>query len=146
MTLTSMYSAQRGQLQRDAILSATPVQLLTMLYDRLLLDLGRAEAAQLAGNWTVASENLLHAQAIISELTGSLKTDLWGGADNLLGIYNYVSSALVTANVHRDVELTREGIRLLEPLRQSWHEAAAMLPATHHASTARAAGGNLGIA
>lgn len=146
MTLTSIYSQQRGQLQRDAILSATPVQLLTMLYDRLLLDLGRAESAQLAGNWIVASENLLHAQAIVAELTGSLKTDLWGGADNLLGIYNYVSSALVTANVHRDVGLTREGIRLLEPLRQSWHEAAALLPATQQASTARTAGGNLGFA
>lgn len=145
MTLTSTYSQQRGQLQRDAILSATPVQLLTMLYDRLLLDLGRAEAAQLAGNWTVASENLLHAQAILTELTGSLKTDTWGGADNLLGIYNYVSSALVTANVHRDVELTREGLRLLEPLRQSWHEAAALLPAMQPATTARSHGGNLGI-
>jgi flagellar protein FliS len=146
MTLTSIYSQQRGQLQRDAILSATPVQLLTMLYDRLMLDLGRAEAAQLAGNWTVASENLIHAQAILSELTASLKTEAWGGADNLLGIYNYVSSALVTANVQRDVELTREGIRLLEPLRQSWHEAAALLPATQQPSRARSTGGNLGIA
>jgi flagellar protein FliS len=129
MTMTSIYSRQREQLQREAILSATPARLLTMLYDRLLLDLSRAEAAQLAQNWAVASENLLHAQAIITELSGSLRTDVWDGAENLLGIYSYVSTALVTANVQRDIERTRESIRLLEPLRQSWHEAASQLPA-----------------
>ena len=144
MTVTSLYSQQRGQLQREMILSATPVQLLTMLYDRLLLDLGRAEAAQMAENWMVASENLLHAQAIVAELSSSLKTELWDGAENLLGIYNYVSAALISANLHRDVERTRESVRLLEPLRQSWREAAGQLPA--QVSPAARPGMSLGIA
>ena len=46
-------AAQRNQYLEDSVLSAPPARLLTMLYDRLLLDLGRAEtaqqAAQLAG-------------------------------------------------------------------------------------------------
>ena len=100
-----------------------------MLYDRLLLDLGRAETAQQAANWPVASENLLHAQAIIAELISSLKTDAWDGADGLLGLYNYAFTALVNANIQRDPALTREAIELLEPLRQAWHEAAAAVPA-----------------
>ena len=100
-----------------------------MLYDRLLLDLGRAETAQQAANWPVASENLLHAQAIIAELVSSLKTDAWDGADGLLGLYNYAFTALVNANIQRDPALTREAIELLEPLRQAWHEAAAAVPA-----------------
>ena len=118
-------ASQRNQYLADSVLSAPPARLLTMLYDRLLLDLGRAEAALETANWSVASENLIHAQAIITELSSSLKTDAWEGADGLLGLYNYASTALVNANIQRDAALTREAIALLEPLRQAWHEAAA---------------------
>ncbi|KRE76335.1 flagellar export chaperone FliS [Arthrobacter sp. Soil763] len=121
-------AAQRNQYLADSVLSAPPARLLTMLYDRLLLDLGRAETAQQTGNWPVASENLLHGQAIIAELISSLKTDAWDGADGLLGLYNYAFTALVNANIQRDAALTREAIELLEPLRQAWHEAAASIP------------------
>jgi flagellar protein FliS len=120
-------AALRNQYLADSVLSASPARLLTMLYDRLLLDLGRAEAAQLGTNWSVASENLVHAQAIIAELSSSLKVDAWNGADGLLGVYNYCSTALINANIQRDARLTREAINLLEPLRQTWHEAAAMV-------------------
>ncbi|ALE04199.1 flagellar protein FliS (plasmid) [Arthrobacter sp. ERGS1:01] len=112
--------------QREAILSASPARLLTMLYDRLLLDLGRAEAAQLAEEWPTAHENLLHAQDILAELSASLQPELWTGADQLLGIYNYAGAALMNANIHRNVELTRECVALLEPLRATWHEAAGL--------------------
>ena len=131
-------TSQRNQYLADSVLSAPPARLLTMLYDRLLLDLGRAEAAQQAANWPVASENLLHGQAIIAELISSLKTDSWDGADGLLGLYNYAFTALVNANIQRDPALTREAIELLEPLRQAWHEAAAAIPAAQPAQTAPA--------
>ncbi|MFF2246510.1 flagellar export chaperone FliS [Arthrobacter sp. NPDC058130] len=132
-------AARRNQYLEDSVLSAPPARLLTMLYDRLLLDLGRAETAQQAANWPVASENLLHAQAIIAELTSSLKTDAWDGADGLLGLYNYAFTALVNANIQRDPALTREAIELLEPLRQTWHEAAAVSsPAATGSRTAAA--------
>lgn len=111
--------------QREAILSASPARLLTMLYDRLLLDLARAEAAQYAKDWETASENLIHAQDIVAELSGSLDLTVWDGAESQLGIYNYVASALITANIHRNREMTNECIAILEPLRLSWHEAAA---------------------
>ncbi len=71
---------KRAQLNREAILSASPARLLTMLYDRLLLDLNRAEAAQQSGDWAVASENLVHAQDIIAELVSSLNMEIWDGA------------------------------------------------------------------
>ena len=132
-------AAQRNQYLEDSVLSAPPARLLTMLYDRLLLDLGRAETAQQGANWPVASENLLHAQAIIAELVSSLKTDSWDGADGLIGLYNYAFTALVNANIQRDPALTREAIELLEPLRQAWHEAAAAVPAPAAASHGTAA-------
>lgn len=128
----------RNQYLADSVLSAPPARLLTMLYDRLLLDLGRAETAQQTANWPVASENLIHAQAIITELSSSLNTDAWEGADGLLGIYNYAATALINANIQRDAALTREAIELLEPLRQAWHEAAAAIPAARPAGLSAA--------
>ncbi|WP_432396829.1 flagellar export chaperone FliS [Pseudarthrobacter sp. L19] len=129
-------SSQRNQYLADSVLSAPPARLLTMLYDRLLLDLGRAETAQQTANWPVASENLVHAQAIITELSSSLNTEAWDGADGLLGIYNYATTALINANIQRNPILTREAIDLLEPLRQAWHEAAAAIPAAQPTAAA----------
>ena len=110
--------------QRTAIMSATPAQLLGMLYDRLLLDLHRAETAQLGGDWAAATAQLVHAQDIVVELQRSLDLDAWDGARRLMAIYDYVFESLVSANIGRDVELTRECAGRLEPLRQAWHEAA----------------------
>lgn len=121
--MTSAASA-RQQYARDAILSASPARLLTMLYDRLLLDLRRAEAAQESADWQAASHQLLHAQDIVLELTTSLRPELWEGADRLRAIYEYVRMALVNANIHRDVARTREAIMLLVPLQEAWHAAA----------------------
>lgn len=142
---TAGYAANRAaQLNRDAVLSATPVRLLTMLYDRLLLDLARAESAQISENWSAANEQLQHAQAILSELSGSLKMDAWDGAAGLLALYTYVTNALVVANVHRDTERIREAITLLEPLRSTWHDAAALVPAQADSSASHV--GGFGIA
>ncbi|MDQ0094649.1 flagellar export chaperone FliS [Paeniglutamicibacter psychrophenolicus] len=116
---------KRAQLNREAILSASPARLLTMLYDRLLVDLNRAETAQLAGDWSVASENLVHAQSIISELISSLNSDVWSGATGLHSLYAFATQLLIDANIKRDPALTRQAIDLMEPLRQTWHTAAA---------------------
>jgi flagellar protein FliS len=145
MTGTMGLEALRNQYNRDAILSATPARLLTMLYDRLLLDLGRAERALASETWTVASENLLHAQAIVAELSSSLKLDAWDGAKGLFELYTFVSSTLVEANIRRDPERVRTCVALLEPLREAWHDAAGqVVSAAPVAKTP--AGGFLGVA
>lgn len=130
MTMANPYAAQQAQLRRDAILSATPEQLLVMMYDRLLLDLRRAEAAQLAEKWTEAGNQLTHAQAIVAELNSSLKDGIWDGSDGLRGLYGYVNTAMVEANIQRDVRLTQQCIELLDPLREAWHQAAETAPTT----------------
>lgn len=119
---------RRAQYSRDVILTATPTHLLTMLYDRLLLDLHRAEAAQEIEDWQTGSENLLHAQEIVAELSTSLDLDAWDGAEALLSVYNFVARALIHANTHRDIASTMLCTTLVEPLRQSWHEAAQSIP------------------
>ena len=117
-------AAARSLYNRDSVLNASPARLLVMLYDRMLLDLQRAETAQVTEDWSTASAQLMHAQEIVGELMSSLRPDTWDGGPGLLAIYTYVYQAMVRANTGRDVAKTRECIHLLEPLRLAWHEAA----------------------
>lgn len=116
--------------QRNAVLSATPSRLLTMLYDRLMLDLDTAHDAMAAGDEPGATGRIGHAVEIVAALAGSLKRDVWDGADGLFQLYMYVSSALIRVNIYRDQNLLHECIGLLEPLRQAWHDAADQLAGT----------------
>ncbi len=59
------YAAVRARYLDDAVATASPAKLLTMLYDRLVLDLERAETAQRAGDRAGAGPHLLHAQDIV---------------------------------------------------------------------------------
>lgn len=122
---------------RESVLSASPAQLVTMLYDRLLLDLARAEDAQQSRAWGAANQHLQHAQDVVAELSASLDPAEWSGGADLLSIYAYVGRRLVEANVQRDVRATRECAALLGPLRWAWHVAAgAAAPAEAAVATA----------
>ncbi|WEK13057.1 MAG: flagellar export chaperone FliS [Candidatus Microbacterium phytovorans] len=109
--------------REEAILSASPQRLLTMLYDRLVLDVERGEAAQLRGDWDTANTELQHAQQIVVELAGSLSDD-WAGSADLRAVYGYLTRTLIGANIGRDAVRTRECLELLLPLRDAWHAAA----------------------
>lgn len=115
--------AAQARYQAEAVMSAPPERLLTMLFDRLVLDLERGEAAQRAGDWEDANAQLQHAQAIVAELNASL-TDAWDGSADLRALYTFVTTTLVRANVGRDPERTRACRDLVSPLRDAWHEAA----------------------
>ncbi|WP_025157976.1 flagellar export chaperone FliS [Leifsonia aquatica] len=142
MTVLNSAAAKLSAYNRDSVLSASPARLLTMLYDRLVLDLTRAETALTVDNWPIAWENLRHADQIVAELASSLRVDLWNGADGLLQLYTYLAELIVDVTVERDATKVREAIELVEPLRQAWHEAAAAIPATGAGAT----GSDLGVA
>lgn len=120
---TALERAKQEYLEQQ-VNSATPERLVTLLYDRLLVDVERAGVAQTAGDWASASTYLTHAQAIIAELNGSLD-DGWDGSDGLRGLYTYLTGRLIVANVARDTAATRECLELIAPLRDAWHTAAA---------------------
>ena len=121
------YAAVRSRYLDDAVATASPAKLLTMLYDRLVLDLERAEAAQHDGDRAGGGTHLLHAQDIVSELTSTLDVDAWDGAPRLMSVYTYLLTELVGANVSGDPERTAACRELVEPLRDAWHEAADQL-------------------
>jgi len=124
---TSPERAKQQYLEQQ-VASASPERLLTLLYDRLLVDIDRAGAAQDAEDWAAAGTHLTHAQQIVAELSGSL-TDAWDGAADLRAVYTYVTGRLITANIGRDRLATAECRELVAPLREAWHQAATVTSA-----------------
>jgi flagellar secretion chaperone FliS len=128
MPLTSLERAKQQYLEQQ-VASASPERLLTLLYDRLLVDVDRAGAAQEAEDWAAAGAHLTHAQQIVAELSGSL-TDAWDGAADLRALYTYVTGRLIAANIGRDRAAVAECRELIAPLREAWHQAAAVTSAS----------------
>jgi flagellar protein FliS len=130
MSFTSMSTARYVQ---DSITTASPGRLLVMLYDRLALDLARAGDAIEAGDRSSAHTLLLHAQDIVSELASSLDHSAgWAGSKGLAALYAWLGSELVRVNVFFDLTRLRGCQAVVEPLRESWHQA---LDATSAASS-----------
>jgi flagellar protein FliS len=110
--------------------TTTPERLITMLYDRLMRDLVAAEQAIVSCDRESANDELNHAQAIVAELFGALDLDAWQGARQLAQLYTWLLQQLLHANVEQDVELVRHCRRLVEPLAEAWHQAAAQVSRT----------------
>ena len=123
MTMTS--DALRARYLDDFITTAPPAKLLLMLYDRLVLDLTRAEQALAAGNRAEASRQIVHAQEILLELRSSLDTSAWSGAEALASLYGFLLTELIAANVAGDAARLATCRGLIEPIRDAWRESTA---------------------
>lgn len=108
----------------DSVQTASPAKLLMMLFDRLVLDLNRGEQALHNSDRSEANAQLLHAQDIVTELHVSLDLDAWAGAPGLAALYAFAQTELVNANVQGDVNKVKGVRELIEPLRDTWREAA----------------------
>jgi flagellar protein FliS len=117
----------RARYLGDTVATASPQQLLVMLYDRLALDLERAQKAVAAGTREAASEQLLHAQEIVLELLSSLHVDAWEGGPRLAALYNWLITELMHANTKMDTNRISACRQVVEPLRDAWRQAAASL-------------------
>jgi flagellar protein FliS len=116
--------AMRARYLADSISTASPARLLVMLYDRLVLDVVGGEEAIRAGDRATASDRLMHAQDIISELLTTLDVTAWEGADGLAALYRFLLQQLVQANIKQDAAIAGSCRELIEPLRDAWREAA----------------------
>ncbi|PRY18245.1 flagellar export chaperone FliS [Kineococcus rhizosphaerae] len=124
MTSTTFNARSTNRYLADSLSTASPAALLVMLYDRLVLDLQRAEEAQLAGNRGIAHENLVHAQAIVLELESSLDPEGWEGGAGLKAIYAWLLTELPLANVSGDASRTGACREMTAELAEAWRQAA----------------------
>jgi len=113
-----------GTYRRIQAETASPGELILMLYDGLLRDLARADLALEQGDLEAAHAPLLRAQEIVLELSASLDHEAGGElATQIAALYDYIYRRLVTANLHKDIEVVREAAKLLRPLHAAWEQA-----------------------
>jgi flagellar protein FliS len=112
----------------NAVLTASPGQLVLMLYDGALKALGLAQQAfQEPSPEPRRIENinrhLLKAQAIVSELQSGLNMEAGGEfAQTMSRLYDYHNRRLFEANLRKEIAPIIEVERLLRELRDAWAE------------------------
>ena len=122
----SVYSAPTAAYKQQSILTATPGQLVVMLYDGCLRFLHQSAHAMREGNIAEAGTRLARAEAIIDELLTTLDLEQGGViASRLQGIYVFCLRHLMQARLERDAEMIEKVGELLSDLRDSWSQVAA---------------------
>lgn len=118
-----MNSSVANRYRSDGMASTPPGRLLTMLYDRMLLDFDRAIEAIEQRSIEDAHNALIHAQEIVFELHMALNLEAWPEGAALADLYVYLTEQLAVANATKSIALVEECRAVVEPLAQSWHEA-----------------------
>ncbi|MFT3783354.1 MAG: flagellar export chaperone FliS [Nibricoccus sp.] len=114
--------------QRQAVLTASPGQLVLMLYDGALKFMGHARDAleapeETPGRIERINTNLVKAQNILIELQSNLNHEAGGEhAANLYRLYDYYTRRLFEANMKKKLEPVIEVERLVRQLRDGWAE------------------------
>ncbi len=118
-------AAARAAYAESGVLSASPAQLIVMLYDGAIRFLYAAAAAARQGNRAVARDRLRRAQAIINELNQSLDMTHGQIPQNLRAIYTFSSRHLIDSTLKGDPEGYEQVAKLLAELRVAWARNAA---------------------
>lgn len=109
----------------QALETATPAQLVLMIYDRILQSLGQARRATLPTDVELVNRELQRAQALLTELRVALDFERGADiADNLAALYAWCDTRLVEANMRKDMAAVDEVAAVVEQLRDTWREAA----------------------
>ena len=106
------------------VATATPEQLVIMLYNGAVQRCQTARRAMAERDWEATHHSLVKAQAIVAEMMASLDLEQGGElAGGLWRIYDYVYHQLVQANLLREVQRVEECQKLLQMLLDGWQEA-----------------------
>ena len=113
------------QYQNQQIMTASPAMLVFMLYEKTIGCLREAvksiESGEIERRWQANKK----AMEIIDHMRMTLDIEAGGViAANLDGIYGYLLRELPNVDLKNDAAPARDGIKLLEPLCDSWRQIA----------------------
>lgn len=123
---------QTQHYKQNVIMTASPMELIMMLYDEAIKSLDRAHKAfTITGPEYIqeVSNNLIHAQDVITELAVSLDMEKGGEiAMHLHRLYDFMLEHLAIANSSKTPTPILEVSALLCELRESWKQVTAQEP------------------
>ena len=121
----SAYTAAPNAYRQNSVLTASPAQLVVMLYDGANRFLLQTAAAMREGRPGVAGERLRRAEAIINELLITLNMDAGGEvAVRLQQLYVFFKHRLGEARREQDADKVDEVAGMMRELRGSWAQLA----------------------
>lgn len=125
MTTPSSQSAKKYQ--ENAILTASPGKLIQMLLDGTLKFVRNAEAGFSESNISKRNEtinnNILRAQAIVSELQSNLNMQAGGEfAETMFKLYDFLHQKLQEANLNKIPEPLVDVQKILNEINDAWAE------------------------
>lgn len=110
--------------RQSAVLSASPGELVVMLYDAARRFLRQASVAMGAGEIERAHNSLRRAELIVAHLDGTLDHDHGQLPERLHAIYQFCLAHLNRGRMGQDVRMLEEVSNLLGELREAWAEVA----------------------
>jgi flagellar secretion chaperone FliS len=118
-----MLPSQQNKYLETSIQSATPAQLLIMLYDGAIRFCRMGIDSTKKGNIEDAHKYYCKTQDIVQEfiITLDRKADV---AEGLLQLYEYFNFRLVEANTKKDIAPAEEVLKHLQELKEIWIQAA----------------------
>lgn len=121
------HSSSIDQYRKSAVASASPLQLVIMLYDGALRFMEAGKHAMQRRDVFAQNDNITKAERIVGELLATLDMEQGGDvAKNLFSLYTYVYNTLVEANIEDKPEKVDECITIMSELRESWRELEAL--------------------
>ena len=125
MTMRS-HRAYAATQRETGVSSARPIDLVVMVYARLLDHLRSAQLQMAEG--TDASESLTKAVELITTGLEACLDKAQGGeiAENLAVIYDWANREILLARLRRDSEKLQGVINALQPLSEAWREHAGL--------------------
>ena len=119
-----MIPAKRNPYASAQVNSASPEQILVLLYDAALRDLKEARAAIEAGDRSRKAKALDHAVKVVTELANSLRPDKAPEiAENLSNLYDFMIDRMIRSNAQNEDLDLQVVYNLLGELRAAWVEA-----------------------
>jgi flagellar protein FliS len=120
----SAYAPAPSVYRDQAVLTATPEQLVVMLYDGANRFLTQSAIAMRDGRVGLAGEKLRRAEAIIDELLATLDMTVGDIAQRLQALYLFFKEHLMGARLNQDASKIDEVARLMRELRSAWGQIA----------------------
>ena len=108
----------------SAVMSASPHQLIVMLFDGALAAIRTARIHLEGGNVAEKGKAISKALDIVNNgLLAALDAERGGEiAERLASLYDYVARLLLSANLHDDVESLNQAEALLTDVASAWRE------------------------
>jgi flagellar secretion chaperone FliS len=116
----STYAPAPSAYRESAVMTASPEQLVVMLYDGANRFLLQSAAAMRQGSIGVAGEKLRRAEAIIDELVATLDMSVGDVAERLEALYLFFKRHLMAARLQQDPRKVDEVAALMRELRSAW--------------------------